>query len=70
MSLKISMKLTIRNNENAKALAVFLKRVTFDDAYNRADGETKDERTSMAYKILNALSDVEACLEEAGFCPR
>ena len=64
------MKLTIRNEKNAKALAKFLKRVTFDDAYRRADGETEDERKAMAYQILNALSDVEACLEEAGYSPR
>jgi hypothetical protein len=64
------MKLTISNKYNAKALAVFCKRVTFEDAYRRADGETEIERQAMAYRILEALSDVETCLGEAGFSPR
>ena len=64
------MKLTIGKKQNAAALAVFLKRVTYDDAYNKADGETEEERTAMAYQILNALSDVEACLADAGFSSR
>jgi hypothetical protein len=64
------MQLTISNDFNAKALAVFCKRVTFDDAYRRAHGETEVERKAMAYRILSALSDVEACLEKAGFSPR
>jgi hypothetical protein len=64
------MKLTIDNKYNAKALAVFCKRVTFEDAYRRTDGETEEERKAMAYKILAALSDVETCLSEAGFSVR
>jgi len=64
------MQLTISNNYNAKALAVFCKRVTFDDAYSRADGETEADRKAMAYRILEAISDVESCLKEAGFSPR
>jgi hypothetical protein len=64
------MKLTFSNEYNAKALAVFCKRVIFEDAYRRADGETEEERKAMAYRILAALSDVETCLGEAGFSPR
>jgi hypothetical protein len=64
------MKLTFRSKHEAKALAVFCKRVTFDDAYRRADGETEEERKAMAYRILAAFSDLEACLGEAGFSPR
>ena len=64
------MELTIRNMCNAKALAVFCKRVTFEDAYRRAHGETEAERKAMAYGILGALSDVETCLEKAGISPR
>jgi hypothetical protein len=59
------MKLTFSNKHNAEALAVFCKRVTFEDAYRRADGETELERKEMAYRILCALSDVEICLLEA-----
>jgi len=64
------MDLTIKNNFNAEALAVFCKRVTYDDAYRRAHGETEDERKEMAYRILVALSEVEACLAKAGYAPR
>jgi hypothetical protein len=64
------MKLTFRNEDGAKVLAVFCKRVTFEDAYRRADGETEEERKVMAYRILSALADVETRLEEAGFSPR
>jgi len=62
--------LTISNKKNAEALAVFCKRVTFEDAYRRADGDTEDERKAMAYRILEALSDVEAFLAKAGYAPR
>jgi hypothetical protein len=64
------MKLTFSNEHTAKALAVFCKRVTFEDAYRRADGETEEERKEMAYRILTALSKLETCLGEAGFSPR
>jgi len=61
------MELRIINDACAKALAVYCRRMTFDDAFRKADGETEDERTSMAYRILRAMSDIEACLEQAGF---
>jgi hypothetical protein len=64
------MKLTFGNKYNAEALAVFCKRVTFEDAYRRTDGEAEEERKAMAYRILAALSDVETSLREAGFSPR
>jgi hypothetical protein len=64
------MKLAFSNENNAKVLAVFCKRITFEDAYRRAHGETEEERKIMAYRILAALSDVETCLNEAGFSVR
>jgi len=65
------MKLTIEiENDNAAVLAVFLRRVTYEDAYRRANGETEEKRKEMAYKILEAMGDVEKCLNKAGFCPR
>ena len=66
----MKMTLTISNHKNAMALAMFCKRVTFDDAYRRAHGETEEERRDMAYRILEALSSVETCLADAGFSPR
>ena len=40
-------------------LAFFLKRVTFEDAYRRSHGDTEVARKAMAYRILEALSDLE-----------
>ena len=64
------MNLIIENQYNAEALAVFCKRVTFDDAYRRAHGEDETERKAMAYRILSALSAVEKCLNDAGYVTR
>ena len=64
------MELTISNDYDAEALAVFCKRVTFDDAYRRADGETEEERKAMAYRIISAVGEVGMCLADAGFSPR
>jgi hypothetical protein len=61
--------ITLPNKRVTTALATFCKRVTFDDAYRRADGETEEERKAMAYRILEALSDVRGCLEGAGYYP-
>ena len=66
----MTTELTINNTLHAAELAVFLKRVTFEDAYNRADGEDETERKKMAYRILRGLQDVEACLANAGFSAR
>jgi len=64
------MQLTISNNYNAGALAYFCNHITFEDAYRRSYGETEVERKEMAYRILDALSDVEKCLNEAGYSPK
>jgi hypothetical protein len=61
--------ITLRNKRVATALATFCKRVTFDDAYRRADGETEEERKAMANRIVAALSDVRTSLEGAGYYP-
>ena len=64
------MELTFSNEHNAGALAVFCKRVTFEDAYRRSDGETGKDREAMAYRILGALSDIETYLGQKGLSPR
>ena len=64
------MNLIIENQYNAEALAVFCKRVTFDDCYRRANGENETERKAMAYRMLSALSAVEECLKNEGYAPR
>jgi len=64
------MKTIFSDNDKAMAVAVFCKRVTFEDAYKRAHGETDKERTAMAYRILEGLADIEKYLAERGFAPR
>ena len=62
--------LTFDNPAHAAALAAFLKRVTFDDAYRRADGETETARKEMACRILKGLAEVEKALADAGISAR
>jgi hypothetical protein len=66
----MTVEITIANVCNAAALSVFCKRITFEDAYRRADGDTETARKEMAYRILRGLSDVEAGLAKAGFSAR
>jgi hypothetical protein len=62
---------TIFNNEdNAEAMSYFCKRMTYEDAYRRAHGETEKAREAMAYRILGAISDIQAYLNKLGFAPR
>jgi hypothetical protein len=58
------VKLTFNNERAAEDLAVFCSRVTFDDAYRRADGATEEKRRAMAYRILEALSDLRTCFDK------
>jgi len=64
------MKKIISDKRAAMDLAVFIKRVTYDDAYRRSDGETEEARKEMAYRILSVLGDVQDYLAEQGFSPR
>ena len=66
----MKIELAFDNLAHAATLAVFLKRVTFDDAYRRADGETETARKEMAYRILKGLKNVEKALAEAGISAR
>ncbi len=58
------------NESNAKAMAFFCRRVTFDDAYKRAHGDTFEERNRMAYEILRAFGELENYLNKLGVLPR
>jgi len=60
----------IRDKAHARALAYFCKRVGFYAAYECSHGENEEEKKEMAYRILEALDDVRAELEEAGFAVR
>jgi hypothetical protein len=66
------MKITVtfRNEKAARAMAEFCKRATYNDAYNRAAGETEEKRKARAYEMLEGLSDIQSALEKEGFCVR
>ena len=50
-------------------LAEYLKRMTFDDAYRRADGEG-EYRKDKAYLYIDAISKLQDLLASMGFNPR
>lgn len=51
-------------------LALYLKRMTFEDAYRRADTGSKEDQKEMAYRILAAIEKVLKELSDQGFSPR
>jgi len=63
------MKLEI-SGEYARDLAYFCKRATYDDAYERAHGETEEERDAMTLRILRAFSEISKSLCSAGISLR
>jgi len=53
------MKIEIRD-ERARDFALFLKRMTYEDAYRRTDcGFTEENRKAQAYRFLEGAADVE-----------
>ena len=67
----INIKLSIRDEAHAKALALYLKRITFEDALRRTDcGFSDEDRKEQAYTFLHAVNDVEKGLNDAGIFPR
>ena len=61
------IKVDIRSEKHARALALYLKRITFEDALRRTDcGYSDEDRKEQAYTFLHAVNDVEKCLNEAG----
>jgi len=53
------MKIEIRD-EYAKPLALYMKRITYEDAYRRTDsGYTEENRKAQAYDFLEGVTDVE-----------
>ena len=51
-------------------LALFFKRLTFEDVYQYTDPGTKEEQKAMAYDILAAIEKVQKELADQGFAPR
>ena len=51
-------------------LAVFLKRLCFEDVYAQAEGSTKEERKDYTFRMLEMLEKMRCKLEDLGFAPR
>jgi hypothetical protein len=50
-------------------LAEYCKRMTFEDAYRRAEGEG-EYRKSKAYRYIDAVVKLQKLLADLGFAPR
>jgi len=51
--------------ERARDLSLFLKRITYDDAYRRTDcGFTEEKKKAQAYLFLDGVAAVEKSLDE------
>ena len=50
-------------------LAEYLKRMTFDDAYRRAEGEG-EYRKNKAYRYIDAVTKLQKLLADIGYDPR
>ena len=57
------------NEKELTDLAEYLKRMTFDDAYRRADGDG-EYRKAKAYRYIEAISKLQSLLADIGFNPR
>jgi hypothetical protein len=64
------MSMDFLNNDEKRLLALYLKRVTFEDAYRRSDGANKEGLKATAYGILAVIGKVQRELANEGFSPR
>jgi hypothetical protein len=64
------MNMDFLNNGEKWLLALYLKRMTFEDAYRRSDGADKEELKEMAYRILAVIEKLQRELANEGFSPR
>jgi hypothetical protein len=56
------------NPDELEDLAIFLKRITYEDAYNRSEaGDGETHRKAQAYHFLNIVGKLENYLAEIGF---
>jgi len=58
-------------SENEKwELALYYKRMTFEDAYRHTDQASADNRKAQAYRILTAIAKLQKELADMGYNPR
>jgi hypothetical protein len=53
------------DEKNARALSLYLKRITYEDAFRRTDsGYTDEARKEQAYRFLDGVINVEKSINE------
>jgi hypothetical protein len=57
------------NEQELADLAEYCKRMTFEDAYRRADGEG-EYRKSKAYRYIDAIEKLRKLLADLWYAPR
>jgi hypothetical protein len=57
------------NEQELADLAEYCKRMTFEDAYRRAEGDG-EYRKSKAYRYIDAIVKLQKLLADLGFAPR
>jgi len=50
-------------------LAIYFKRLTFNDVYEHTDPDTKDKQKAQAYRILDAIAKLQKELTDMGYNP-
>jgi hypothetical protein len=58
------------NDAEKNQLSVFLKRLSFNMAYECADSDTHEKMKEQAYRTLAVLEKVQNELSKMGFSPR
>ena len=53
-----------------RELAVFFKRLTFNDVLEHADPDTKENEKAQTYRILGAIGKLQKELADQGYNPR
>jgi len=51
-------------------LALYFKRLTFNDIYEHTDIDTKENQKVQAYRILDAIAKLQKELADQGYNPR
>jgi hypothetical protein len=51
-------------------LALFFKRLTYNDVYEHTDVDTKENQKAQAYRILDTIAKLQKELADHGFNPR
>ena len=59
----------LSDNEK-RELALYFKRMTFEDAYRHTDQDSADNRKAQAYRILTAIAKLQKELADMGYNPR